>query len=517
MNAASAVEARQRPPPCLPFAVPVAWLLSPTTDAPCLRVARQLRERKNGSGAEFWPRVGDERGRAREAGENSDSEFQTADLNFAPVRMTAEMPSPALLPPDILVCIFSALQVPDLVRAGSVCSSWLSAYTSVCNLGLHWPQQTPCLFYTSGSTGDGAAGLYSLEEKKAYTLRLPDPPIRSRNVIGSSYGWLITADERSELHLLNPITGQQIALPSVTTIEQVEPVFDGAGAIQKYEYSWYDGKKVYYEPPSTLALDELRGYLYVKAFLSSDPSAGDYIVVLIHNPWSQLSFARSSAKRWTWLPPHSYFEEYCVIKDGSLYALSKKGEIQAFDLNGPEVTCKVVIENVQDYMDYGMSMYVVQAPCGDLLQIWRICDPLGEYGGEDEEDEDEDVSEPEPDSGSVVVNTTMIKPYKVDTAAKILVEVSNLGDNMLFLGHNQSLCLHAEEYPLLKANHVYLTDDHEPWNSSFKDRTRDVGVFSLENNIREEIVSPVLWSNWPPPVWITPNPRKINFVSDKRI
>ncbi|CAO2201838.1 unnamed protein product [Urochloa humidicola] len=420
------------------------------------------------------------------------------------------MPSPALLPPDILVRIFSALEVPDLIRAGSVCSSWRSAYTSVCTLGVHRPQQTPCLFYTSESAGDRAAGLYSLEEKKAYTIQLPDPPIRRRYVIGLSYGWLVTADERSELQLLNPITARQVTLPSVTTIQQVEPIFDGEGAVEKYKYSWYDGNTVYESPPSTLALDELRGYLYVKAFLSSDPSAGDYIVVLIHNPWSQLSFARSNDTKWTWLPPHSYFQD-CVIKDGSLYALSEMGGIQAFDLNGPEVTCTIVMENVKGYIDEGMSMYLVQSQCGALLQIWRICDPLGEYG------EDENVSEPEPDFESTEVNTTMVRLYKVDTACKKLTEVSSFEEKLLFLGHNQSLYIDAEEYPRLKANHVYFTDDHEEWNSSFKDNTRDVGVFSLETNSMEEIVSPVLWSNWPPPVWITPNPRKRNLISDKWI
>ena len=78
----------------------------------------------------------------------------------------------------------------------------------------HWKlqvQQTPYL---------------CIAEKKAYTLTLPDPPICTRDIIGSSYGWIITADERCELHLVNPITGEQIALPSVSTIEQVKPIFD---------------------------------------------------------------------------------------------------------------------------------------------------------------------------------------------------------------------------------------------------------------------------------------------------
>ena len=147
------------------------------------------------------------------------------------------------LPPEILMDIFALLEVPDFLRAGSVCSSWRAA-TPACasDRGQYRQQQTPCLLYTSESAGSKAAGLYSLAEKKAYTLTLPDPPICTRDIIGSSYGWIITADERCELHLVNPITGEQIALPSVSTIEQVKPIFDDTGDICKYEYSWYAGE-----------------------------------------------------------------------------------------------------------------------------------------------------------------------------------------------------------------------------------------------------------------------------------
>lgn len=145
------------------------------------------------------------------------------------------------LPQDILMSIFSTLEILDLIRAGSVCNSWRSAYTSICSLGHCKPQQTPCLLYTFESDGTKATGLYSLAEKKAYMLTLLDPALPSSFIIGSSHGWIITADERSELHLVNPITGKQIALPPVTTIEQVKPIFDDSGAVHKYKYSWYTG------------------------------------------------------------------------------------------------------------------------------------------------------------------------------------------------------------------------------------------------------------------------------------
>ncbi|RLM69507.1 uncharacterized protein C2845_PM17G11870 [Panicum miliaceum] len=193
------------------------------------------------------------------------------------------------LPQDILMDIFALLEIPDLLRAGSVYSTWHAAYTSLRSHGCYQRPQTPCLLYTSESDADNVACLYNLAEDKVYRLTLPEPAIRNRYLIGSSNGWLVTADEMSELHMVNPITGEQIALPPVATIEQVKPILDGAGEIKEYELSHFSGEEVYRDP-TTHALNELRDHLYFKAFVfPDDASSGSYITVLIHKPY-ELSF-----------------------------------------------------------------------------------------------------------------------------------------------------------------------------------------------------------------------------------
>ncbi|KAL5204987.1 hypothetical protein ABZP36_009858 [Zizania latifolia] len=146
--------------------------------------------------------------------------------------VAADLPE---LPLDILMDIFAHLDIPNFVHAGSVCNSGCSAYKELCCLGWYKQSQTPCLLYTSESAGDSIVCLYDIVEKRVYMITLLDPPIRIRLFIGCSLGWLVTADDTSEMHLVNPITGEQIALPSVSTIENVNPIFNEFGDVHKRE------------------------------------------------------------------------------------------------------------------------------------------------------------------------------------------------------------------------------------------------------------------------------------------
>ncbi|KAK1693500.1 hypothetical protein QYE76_010197 [Lolium multiflorum] len=385
------------------------------------------------------------------------------------------------LPLDVLMDIFAQLEIPDFIRAGSVCSAWRSAYTILhSQIEQYKRRQTPCLFYTSESVADNVACLYSLAEKRVYNITLPDPPIRSRYLIGSSHGWLVTADDKSELHLLNPITGQQIALPPVITIDHVKPILDNAGAINEYEL-WDDLDVTIH------ALDKLRDCLYFRAFLFPDPSMGSYIVVLIIFPYRQLLFARVGDCKWTLLQPGQDYQQ-CIHMDGLLYAFTRTGQIDAFDLTGPTFTRNVIADEMDNYISGTDGwMYAVQTPCGDLLQVCREIVVTKE----------------------ILTETKKILVYKADMAAKNLVKMNGLRDHVLFLGRGQPQCLSAEEYPQLEANCVYFTDD-ETYASDYKNDRRDIGILDLENDSREEFVSQ-FWCNWPNPIWITPNLKRMNM------
>ncbi|KAG2623020.1 hypothetical protein PVAP13_3KG028327 [Panicum virgatum] len=161
------------------------------------------------------------------------------------------------------------------------------------------PPADPCLFYISPA----GAELYSLAAGRSYRLPdLPGPPVADRYIWGSSHDWLVTADARSDLQLLNPATGEQIGLPPVATMEHVTPVLDAAGELSRYELSFYDTtpprketQRKETQAPHPYEVGYLTEVLYLKVVLSCDPSRGDCIAMLIHNPMRQLSIAKVGA------------------------------------------------------------------------------------------------------------------------------------------------------------------------------------------------------------------------------
>ncbi|XP_037437570.1 uncharacterized protein LOC119305045 [Triticum dicoccoides] len=304
-------------------------------------------------------------GGARRARSSSAIPRQPARIYIrrGPVSPPASEVAPAAspeLPEEILMMVLATLEIPDLVRAGGVCASWRSAYTALRSIDKHKQAQTPCLLYTSESAGEHVAYLYSLLEKRVYRLTLPEPPLRHRFIIGSSLGFLVTVDDRSEMHLVNPITGQQTALPSVTTIEYVKPIFDESGSFHEYEYPSHSARRAFFTP-TIMPRCELRERFQFKAFVFHDnTSTGSYIVVLIHRPYTHLSFARVGDDKWTLLQPHCDYQD-CTYKDGLLYAASTMGEIHAFDLSGPDVVTMKIIKGRDEGFEPD-AVHIVQAP-----------------------------------------------------------------------------------------------------------------------------------------------------------
>jgi hypothetical protein len=124
---------------------------------------------------------------------------------------------------------------------------------------------------------------------------LPDLPFRNNFVVGSSHGWLVTADELSWLLLLNLMTRAQLPLPPPLTITNVRGCYTSQGVLERYDLLELDLANRDCDmqaEPADLTLEEARFYFYLRVAISSDPSNGSCIVMILHMPQNHLSFAR---------------------------------------------------------------------------------------------------------------------------------------------------------------------------------------------------------------------------------
>ncbi|CAL9753654.1 unnamed protein product [Musa acuminata subsp. burmannicoides] len=183
---------------------------------------------------------------------------------------------------------------------GVVCKQWNLAS----ELKYRCPPklQSPWLMLPGKS--NTTAEFFSIADNKVYQIPCPKPMIRRRICIGSSHGWLITVDESSNMHLMNPLTGAQFPLPPVTTLPFVEAVHDSQGRRRA------DGTAIDRRPPHTYSLPDAHRVMFHKAILSAAPDEGSgFVVMMICNIWRASAFARAEDKAWTYIDTPDSFTE----------------------------------------------------------------------------------------------------------------------------------------------------------------------------------------------------------------
>ncbi|CAL4998742.1 unnamed protein product [Urochloa decumbens] len=448
---------------------------------------------------------------------------------------TASFPDWSRLPLDPLLVVMAALEAPDLVRSGGACSSWRAAYATVRRLRIPTAESPPCLFYpraddAAAAGGDtDAATIFNPATGASFRVRLPDPPLRRRSLHGSGHGWLVAADEASNLHLVNPLTGAQHALPPVTGLHNTELAHSDEQGNPMYNV--YEVEYLSTEPePLAYAASELRLYMYFKAVLSCSPCAGSScVVLLLHQPDGELSFARLGDEAWTWIGGDEYYdgevdggEDWLLEgyrdavyneKDGLFYVLGYGADIITLDLKGNSPVVKKIMKDVTNQDD--LTKYLVITPWGDLLQVWRMTDSRSsttqvQRSAEGMEDcdvgigmEDSDVEVPEDPNHELC--TEEIQLYKVDIDNQKLVRITSLGDYALFLGLNSTMILSTKDFPTLKADSAYLAHDNLEDILIHTYSGKEIGIWNFRSGTLEVVDNVHSWQNWPVPIWITPS------------
>ncbi|KAF6987721.1 hypothetical protein CFC21_005338 [Triticum aestivum] len=378
------------------------------------------------------------------------------------------------------------LEIPDLVRSGAVCVSWHAVYLAVRRHRFPLPiprNQLPCLLYACRDSAADGAVVRCPFTGDSVQVPLPLPPLTRHSTVGSAHGWLVTADEASNLHLLNPITGAHAALPPITTLHHVESCTDAEGRLT------YNVRAVIRSrSPLTLARPGT-------ACTTVSPSpAARRLEAVASCCWCTCRTASSltpgsatSGGRGSPLTTTSSW-----ASAGASWTLSTmRTKIMRRDRKGKDPS----------------SMYILQAPWGDILQIWRwrsytdSSTPVElprDLLGHNEDEIDRYIE----------LRTTEIEVYKVDLENQALVKLTSLANHALFLDYNSTMCFATKDFPALKPNCVYITDDSLEYVNMCNHNWREIGVWDIENKSLQTFDSDLLtnsWMNWPSPVWITPS------------
>ncbi|XP_047045154.1 uncharacterized protein LOC124649593 [Lolium rigidum] len=450
-------------------------------------------------------------------------------------------PSPGWsdLPGDLLESVLVRLPVTDRLRFPAVCTAWQSAAAASAARVQAVDVPFPWLMLPFNQTARGQrrgagdtfskARFLSLSEGRTYDIPQPAPAVSDRLCVGSSPdGWLVTADAASELCLLNPLTGAQLALPPLDTLPFVHANRDAGGRVVSYsirccfdeDENGDDAPVVV--PPESFAPDRLRFELYEKAILVSAPrerqtgSWGGYAVMLICQPLSRLAIARAGDTRWTLLDTPSRRWVDAVRASSTtgagrrqlVYVMDTAGRVDAWDVDATTPTMVAVApaccccSGRACSMSGACSRYLVELSPGRLLQVHRLREAAhGRYR-----------CEPRPERVEYTTVDAELFEWTTDGGRWTPVDGMNggvLGGRALFLGKNASLCVAVGGCcrSELKGNCVYFTDDG-PWSH---DRCRevapDVGVLDLADGSYRPprgAARDLLWK-WPPPVWVFPS------------
>ena len=118
-------------------------------------------------------------------------------------KVDADVPRhwPSLLP-ELLADIHDRLGFLDRIAFAAV-------FAASCD-GDDYFRSAPWLLLAGKNEENPAATtLYSVADRRAATVRAPYPALRDDHlVLGSSRGWLATADDQGQIYLVNPATGE---------------------------------------------------------------------------------------------------------------------------------------------------------------------------------------------------------------------------------------------------------------------------------------------------------------------
>ncbi|XP_008810776.1 probable F-box protein At4g22165 [Phoenix dactylifera] len=378
------------------------------------------------------------------------------------------------LPLDLLGDIASRLTLRDYRRFCRVCTSWASV-------------KSPYTLYLL-LPGDDGEYQNLLRATDHTSLPAPAlPALRGRWCVGSQDDWLSTLDEFSQLSLLNLITREEIKLPSIAPLPQID-AFSKVVCGRQY---W---SRIFFPPEDFRLLASVS-----KVVFSPNPSPASYTAVAFLDYPAKFLYTRAGDDKWTAAEELDRAKDV-IYRDGRFLAVFGNGEAVAVDLGADSRPSAFLASRAADSL---FSVKYLVDSAGDLLQVRRYLrrTTVG-------------------DENRIVIKTTRIQVFKCDVKRRVWVPVESLGDRSLLVGTCCSVSFSAQEIPGLKGNRVYFTEDYWVFlhAGAVRDAQYDVGVFRLEDGSLEPCLPiPSPKPNFGPPIWVILPPALLDVGVDCKI
>lgn len=241
-----------------------------------------------------------------------------------------------------------------------------------------------------------------------------------------------------------------------------------------------------------LNLRQMRDVFIKKVVLSLSPAKdSNFIAVAILNQTGDLAYCKNGGQCWTIIEGAQSYSEDVIYKKGLFYAVGKGGSMAVCDVSG-EVSRVSVIQMPRQIG--GDLQYLVSSE-DELFLVTRY---LGlEF-------------DLEPYHPHLIYRTIKFEVFRVNWSGPQWEIVRSLGDKVLFIGENSSLALSASDFSGCVGDCIYYTDDYSETNYDDVYGENDLGIFKLQDGSIEPLPSYPrnlhYQLQWPPPLWVTPNP-----------
>ncbi|KAF6993177.1 hypothetical protein CFC21_010103 [Triticum aestivum] len=416
------------------------------------------------------------------------------------------------LPPELLANIHDRLGFLDRIAFAAVFASSSDVFS---------PSAPWLLLPGKNDENAKTARLLSVADRRAATVHAPYPALRDHLVIGSSRGWLATADGRGQIYLVNPASGEQHALPHVTTmrvflrtpcqwftvcLKRFMTVRFGGGPPFKHNLWGAEGHGA-----RTVTADHMGIWFYRKVVLSVSPSRhGSYgtAMLILHRDFGAPAFATAEDAAWKLAPSRDGVED-AIYHDGQFYSVSYTGVVEAWQRDTESGTFTSTAVTPKLIVKQGgwpcHRKYLAAGPGGRLMVVLKYAQVTKDLHSRDGW-------------------TCTFKVHVLGDDGQ-WKETMDIGDVALFVGVNTSLCVPTMGCPGIMAGCIYFTNDElgvaklrrtkdlssrsykscddEPVNSDI----RALGVYSLKDGMvkKMEALQQQYRIFSAPPVWITPS------------